>query len=732
MHKTISAFLMLAAGTIAATAAGEAPLYKQADAPIENRVEDLLWRMTLDEKINQVNQYVLGTNIIENNIGEFNDKTPADIGSLISMTTSAKVRNAVQRRAVEDTRLGIPVLFAFDVIHGYRTVYPISLAQGCSFNPALVTEACRVAAREAKLSGIDMTFSPMVDVARDPRWGRVAEGYGEDPYLTSVMGAASVKGYQGDGFSDPLDIGACVKHYVGYAASEAGKDYVYTEISPQTLWDTYLPPFRSAVDAGAVSVMSSFNNISGIPATANHYVLTEVLRDMWGFDGFVVSDWAAVQQLINQGMAANKADASALAINAGVDMDMADHLYADTLKGLIADGKVSMATLDEAVRRILRIKFRIGLFENPYVPELTEEEIYLLPESRDVARRMAEESMVLLKNEGGVLPLTGNKKIAVMGPTATSAEALIGNWRGQGRDEDATVLLDGIVNEFGGTAEIRYLPGCGFEKDSTDLDEVKSLAEWADVVILCLGERGTWSGENQSRALIALTEAQQKLTHAIAATSTPVVVVLVNGRPLELRSIEPDADAIIEAWQPGVNGAEALGAILGGHVCPSGKLSITFPYSQGQIPIYYNRRPMARTHGQGQYKDMTSEPLYEFGHGLSYTTFAYGTPGIDKNVLSRDDSFTITVPVTNTGACDGAETVLVYVHAPVAIPTRPQKELRFFDKKFIAKGSTAYYEFTGNVMEHLAYPGPDGRPVLMPGDMEIIINDTIIPVKIAE
>ena len=401
----------------------KAPLYKDKSVPAEIRVDNLLGLMTLDEKIMQLNQYTLGRNNNANNVGEEVVNIPAEIGSLIYFDTDPALRNAMQHRAMEESRLGIPVIFGYDAIHGFRTVYPISLAQACSWNPVLVKKACSVSARESRMSGVDWTFSPMIDVARDPRWGRVAEGYGEDPYLNAVYCAASVKGYQGKSLSDSTTVAACLKHYVGYGASEAGRDYVYTEVSPQTLWDTYLPPYEAGVKAGAATLMSSFNDISGVPGSANPYTMTEILKNRWRHDGFIVSDWGAIEQLKNQGLAADKKEAAARALNAGLEMDMMSHAYDRHLAELVAEGKVSEATIDDAVRRVLRVKMRLGLFDNPYTPDVPDR--FLRPADLKIASELAAESMVLLKNDSTLtLPLRNVRRIAVIGPLADNGKDL--------------------------------------------------------------------------------------------------------------------------------------------------------------------------------------------------------------------------------------------------------------------------------------------------------------------
>lgn len=704
-------------------------LYKDAKAPIEERIDDLLSRMTLKEKVMQLNQYTLGRNNIENNKGEEVKDIPAEIGSLIYFPTDPELRNRMQRHAMKDSRLGIPILFGYDAIHGFRTIFPIPLGQACSWNTDLVEKACRVSAQECRMSGVDWTFSPMIDVSRDPRWGRVAEGYGEDPYANGVFAQASVKGYQGANLSNGKSVAACLKHYVGYGASEAGRDYVYTEISRQTLWDTYLQPYKIGVDAGAATIMSSFNDISGVPGSANHYTLTEVLRNKWNFKGMVVSDWGAIMQLQSQGLAKDLKDAGMYAMNAGLDMDMMSHSYDTFLEVLVNEGKVSLASVDEAVRRVLRVKFQLGLFDNPYTPTSKPSERFLKSGSRQVASQMASESMVLLKNNG-ILPLKGVGKIAVMGPMADDAHDMLGCWWGHGENQDVVKLLTGITQEFGKSAEVRYTLGCDFDgDDQTDFSQAKELAKWADVVILCMGEKGSWSGENNSHANIELPEIQQQLIEIVHKAGGKIVLALASGRPVILGSAVQASDAILEIWHPGILGGEALAGILSGRYNPSGKLAMTFPYSQGQIPIYYNRRNSARRH-QGFYKDMTSEPLYPFGYGLSYTHFTYGMPVTDKLTVSKNDHFSITIPVTNDGGMDGKETVFWYVSVPYSSITRPCKELKSFEKKMIRKGETVNYVFDVDVERDLGYVDDQGHRFVEAGEVSILVGGQELKIHI--
>lgn len=708
------------------------PLYKDAKAPIEKRIDDLISRMTLEEKVLQLNQYTLGRNNNVNNVGEEVKKVPSEIGSLIYFDINPELRNSMQKKAMEEFRLGIPIIFGYDAIHGFRTIYPISLGQACSWNPGLVEQACAVSAQEARMSGVDWTFSPMIDVARDPRWGRVAEGYGEDPYTNGVFAAASVRGYQGDDMSAENRMAACLKHYVGYSASEAGRDYVYTEISAQTLWDTYLLPYEMGVKAGAATLMSSFNDISGVPGSANPYIMTEILKKRWKHDGFIVSDWGAVEQLKNQGLAATKKDAARYAFNAGLEMDMMSHAYDRHLKELVEEGKVTMAQVDESVRRVLRVKFRLGLFERPYTPVTNEKDRFFRPQSMAVAAQLAAESMVLLKNDNQILPLTNKKKIAVVGPMAKNGWDLLGSWCGHGKDTDVEMLYDGLTAEFGGDAELRYAMGCKPQgNDRSGFAGALDVAHWSDVVIVCLGEMLTWSGENASRSTIALPQIQEELVKELKEAGKPVILVLSNGRPLELNRMEPLCDAILEIWQPGINGARSMAGILSGRINPSGKLAMTFPYSTGQIPIYYNRRKSGRGH-QGFYKDITSDPLYPFGHGLSYTEFKYGTVTPSATKVKRGDKLSAEVTVTNTGARDGAETVHWFISDPYCSITRPVKELKHFEKQFIKAGETKTFRFDIDLERDFGFVNEDGKRFLEAGEYHILVQGQTVKIELID
>ena len=727
-HLTVAALCLM---TAFGCSSEETPVYKDASADIEARVNDLLGRMTLEEKILQLNQLVLGVNTVENNFGEVVKDIPVEIGSLIYFNDRAEVRNAMQKKVMEESRLGIPILFGHDVIHGYRTTYPIPLALACSWNPELVCQASEVAAQEAYDCGVNWTFSPMVDVSRDPRWGRVMECFGEDPYANAVFCEAVVKGYQGDDMSEKHRIAACLKHYVGYGASEAGLDYVPTEISDQTLWDTYLPPFEAGVKAGAATLMSAFHTISGIPASANHYILTEVLKEKWKHDGFVVSDWGAVEQLRYQGMAEDEKEATMLAFNAGIEMDMADRMYQKYLAELLEEGKVDMKLVDESVRRILRVKFRLGLFERPYVEEKPESEMYLLPKSLEIAEKAAAESMVLLKNEGSVLPLEKVGTIAIVGPLASDSTQHLGNWGARARAEDVIGIVQGMCEEYAGKSKILTAKGCDFEgNDKSGFAEAVRVAKASDVVVVCLGHKGSWSGENQSRSTIEIPQIQEELLSAVEATGKPVVVLVTTGRPVELPRIEQKADAILQTWHSGIRAGKAIAGLLSGRYNPSGKLAMTFPYSTGQIPVYYNRRHRARTGDQGLYKDITSEPMYPFAHGLSYSTFEYGKLTVSADKMKEGETIYAEVTVKNISQRDGLETVHWFVKDPYSHITRPIKELKYFEKKLIKAGESVTFRFEINPLRDLGFVNREGKKYLDKGEYRIMVGDQSVTIHV--
>lgn len=701
------------------------PDYKNSKFPIEKRIDDLLKRMTQEEKIMQLNQYLFGKNDNLNNFEKEKNRIPPTIGSCIYSSKDSRLRNRLQRYAINESRLGIPILFGYDAIHGYHTIYPIPLAQGCTWNPNLIEEACKMTAREAYEGGVNWTFSPMIDIARDPRWGRVAESYGEDPYTNARFCEASVKGYQGKDMSQPHKIAACLKHFVGYGESTGGRDYTTSEISYQTLWDTYLQPYEAGIRAGAATVMSAFNDISGTPASAHHYLLTEVLKNKWGHRGFVVSDWEAVAQLIQQGVAENRKHAAQLALSAGVEMDMIDNCYGEFLPELIKEGKISMKQVDEAVRRVLRIKFEVGLFEHPYAIEKTYSPT---PNDLALAEQVALESIVLLKNNNGILPLKKGLQIAVVGPMAKNKTELLGSWKAHGTIARISSIYESLENELG--TKLPYAKGCDFEgNDHSHFQEALTIAKQSDAVVLCLGEKARWSGENASRSSIALPKIQEELAAALFATGKPVILVLSNGRPLELVRLEKQAAAIVEMWQPGVAGGKPLAKILSGAEVPSGKLCITFPLTTGQIPLYYNERQSSRPM-YGKYQDISSDPLYPFGYGLTYTTFSYGEPKTDSQKLTRGKTTRVDVEVTNTGNRCATETIHWYITDPVSTISRPVKELKFFEQKKIEPGKTVVFSFDIMPERDLSFVNATGESILEDGKYIIEVGGKKITLEL--
>jgi beta-glucosidase len=699
-------------------------LYKNAKLPIEKRADDLLKRMTVREKVMQLNQYVAGNNDNPNNVESTVKAMSAEVGSLIFGSPDPVYRNQIQKRAIKESRLGIPILFANDIIHGYRTVYPIPLGQAASWNLELARKASEIAAKESRYGGLEWTFSPMIDVAYDARWGRVSEGYGEDPLTNALFGVASVKGYQGNKPFDSLHIASCLKHYIGYSRSEGGRDYQYTDISNQALWETYIPPYKATIKAGAATLMSSFNDINGTPSTANRHLLTDVLKKQLGFKGVVVSDWYGIDQLKSQGAAKDDKEAAKIAFLAGTDMDMVDGHYAKHLEELIKEKQISIAQIDESVRKILILKFQLGLFEKPYTTILPEDKRILLPEDLKIAEKYAEESMVLLKNNKQVLPLTDKvKNIGIIGPIAKDNDHVIGAWRAFGNPKDVLPFYDGMLKEFNNKAKIEYVKGVDFEgSDSTEFTAAYNLALKSDVVLVYLGEKSFWSGENASRSTIALPAIQEELVKRLSKAGKPIVLILSSGRPLELLRIEPLVDAIIEVWQPGIAGSMPLAGILSGRINPSGKLPITFPLSTGQIPIFYNHRQSARPF-QGKYQDVSTEPLYSFAHGLSYTNYEYGEIKLSKNAIAKTEKLTASITVKNTGGMDGLETVHWFLSDPVAQITRPVKELKHFEKKLIKAGETQTFTFEIDPKKDLAYPNDQGKDILESGDYYLIVGN---------
>lgn len=677
-----------------------------ADPSIEKRVNDLLGKMTLEEKVGQINQINQGaaTGMIVNgkpSTVQVEEAVAAGrIGSMLNVTGAAE-SNRLQKIAVEKSRLHIPIIFGLDVIHGYRTIFPIPLGMASGWDPASVEAASQIAAREATASGVRWTFSPMVDIARDPRWGRIAEGAGEDPVLGAAIARAYVRGFQGPNMSSPDRLAACVKHYVGYGAAEGGRDYNSVDMSERRLRETYLPPFKAAADAGAATFMSSFNTLDGIPATGNSFTLRKVLKGEWNFQGFVVSDWNSVGEMIPHGVAADGRDAAIKALTAGVDMDMCSSHYINHVAELVKSGEIPQATLDDAVRRILRVKFELGLFDHPYTDEAREKTDILSDAHLQAARSITQKTIVLLKNDGNILPLSKSlKTVAVIGPLADSKLDMLGNWSAKGEAQDAVTVLEGIKAKLP-NAQVLTAKGVDVRDASlADLDNAASLAKQADVVVLAVGERGNMSGEASSRAFIDLPGGQRKLIEAIAQTGKPIVMVLMNGRPLALEWEAQQVPAIVETWFSGVQGGNAIADILFGDANPSGKLPVTFPRSLGQVPLYYSYLSTGRPVGvdpegkwQSQYLDSPNTPLFPFGYGLSYSKFAYSNLKLSSTKLNSKAPIKASVDIQNTSDRAGEEVVQLYTRDLVASVARPVKELKGFQRIALAAGEKKTVEF---------------------------------------
>lgn len=705
---------MLAVGSIAAggvfatsTPGDEAALKtvpRGGDRGIERRVDDLLRRMTLDEKLGQLT--LLSDGQMKENPAE-----ARRVGGVFSETDPALI-NAYQRDAVQNSRLHIPILFAFDTIHGFRTVFPTPLAAASSFDPEVAFTDHRIGAFESAAVGIKQIYSPMVDLSHEPRWGRIVEGAGEDPYLNSVMAAARVTGAQGRDYSAPDKTVTSVKHFVAYGQPENGRDYNTTDMSEQRLRNLYLPPFKAAIDAGSDTVMCSFNAINGVPGCANTYTETDILKREWGFDGFIESDYTAVAELracpgvapeggpCGHGVAADGREAAALALNAGTDSEMVSTNYRDFGRSLVASGQVSMKRIDDAVRRILRIKFRAGLFERPYVDVAAAPGKMLLPKNRAAARKAAARSVVLLENEGGVLPFAASKKTALIGPLGDSAHDMLGPWWGRGDDNDAVSLLAGLRAVAPGTT---YTPGCTLSHNDLDDPEgecatvdtaaVSAAASSADQVIVAVGETREMGGEAEVRSNLDLPGRQQEIIDAVKATGKPFAVVLFNSRPLTLGRVSAAAPAILEAWYGGVEAGNGVADVLFGKVNPGGKLPVSFPRNVGQIPIYYNHEPTGRPCDVTQkynsrHRDIPScAPQYEFGYGLSYTTFTVDNLRLSGDSMSSRGSISASVDVTNTGSVAGDEVPQLYIHDPVASISQPVRRLRGFQRVTLAPGA---------------------------------------------
>jgi beta-glucosidase len=688
------------------------------DPVIEAKINVLLAKMTLEEKVGQMTQKAKGGEDGPEDIeGEIRK---GHIGSFLNIT-DLENRNKLQKVAVEETRLGIPLIFGFDVIHGYRTIFPVPLAEAASWDIDLMQKTASIAAREARSVGVDWTFSPMVDIARDPRWGRIVEGAGEDTYLGSLIARAKVRGYQGKDLSAPDAIAACLKHFAVYGAAQGGREYHTTEVPINTVREVYLPPFKAGVDEGAATLMSGFNDLNGVPTSGNKFLLTDVLRGEWGFEGFVVSDYRSVKQLIYHGFAKDLTQAAILGSAAGVDMEMTSRAYYDNLPSLVRKGVVSEDVVNTAVRRILRVKYRLGLFDHPYVDPKLQDKVILAPEHREVARQMVRESMVLLKNENKTLPLSTNiKSIALIGPLADNREDLIGTWALAGKNEDVVTLMEGLKKELGDTCKINYAKGCETSGDSTEgFAEAVEAAKASDIVIMTVGEGVMHNGEAHSRTNIDLPGVQEKLLKEVKKTGKPMVMVLFAGRPLTINWGLENIPSILLAWHPGIEGGNGITDVLFGRYNPAGKITVTFPRSVGQIPIFYNVKNTGRPSVEedrftSKYIDSPDTPLLPFGYGLSYTTFVYSNLKIENAKVKIPGVVKVSADIANTGDAAGYEVVQLYIRDLVGSTTRPVKELKGFKRIYLKPGetrtvtfdlSTADLRFYDINMEYRVEPG---------------------------
>lgn len=703
---------------------------------IENKVETLLHKMTLEEKLGQMNQL---------SPWDFEDLAKrvrkGEVGSILNVVNPEEV-NKIQKIAVEESRLGIPLIVSRDVIHGYKTIFPIPLGQAATFNPEVVKEGARVAAIEASADGIRWTFAPMIDVARDPRWGRIAESCGEDPYLNAVMGTAMIKGYQGDSLNDPTAIAACAKHFVAYGAAEGGRDYNSTFIPERVLRNVYLPPFKAAADAGCATFMTSFNDNDGVPSTANSFVLKDVLRKEWKYDGMVVTDWASALEMVNHGFCTDGKDAAEKSVNAGVDMEMVSETFIQNLKQSIAENKVSMETIDNAVRNILRLKFRLGLFDNPYV--VTPQTVKYAEKHLQTAKTAAEQSVILLKNENQTLPFTDKiKTLAVIGPMADAPYEQMGTWVFDGEKEHTQTPLTAIKKMYGDKVKVLFEKGLDYSRDknTAGIARAVSAARQADAVVVFVGEESILSGEAHSLANLNLQGAQSQLIKELAATGKPVVTVVMAGRQLVIADEVMASDAMLYSFHPGTMGGPAIADILFGKVNPSGKTPVTFPRMSGQVPIYYAQhktgRPANPTEmlideipveaGQTSvgcrsfYLDAGNSPLFPFGYGLSYTTFEYSNLSLASDKLIAQDTLSISFTLKNTGKYDGTEVVQLYVQDKVGSVTRPVKELKRFQRVTLKAGESTQVSLSLPVSE-FAFWGYDMNYTVEPGDFTLWVG----------
>ena len=718
------------------------------DAKMNNFINDLMKKMTLEEKIGQLNLPSVGFDVTGPILSQgVEDKIKKGlVGGVFNTYTPVAVRK-LQELAVNQTRLKIPLLFGYDVIHGHRTIFPIPLGLSASWDLNLIERTARAAADEASADGLNWTFSPMVDIARDPRWGRVSEGAGEDPWLGSQIAKAMVRGYQGTDLSRNNTIMACVKHFALYGAGEAGRDYNTVDMSRLRMFNEYLPPYKAAVDAGAATVMTSFNEIDGIPATANKWLMNDLLRKTWGFKGIIVTDYTAINEMIAHGMGNGKKVAE-LALNATVDMDMVGELFIQNGLALVQSGAVPAAQIDAACRRILEAKYKLGLFDDPYryINEERNRTEIMNEAKLALSKEAAIKSSVLLKNANQTLPLNTNKKIAFIGPLVKIKRDLIGNWSAAGDGNKAVSIWEALETKYG-AGKFTYAKGCNFVDDKSLMDQLNphgaqltldskspadliaeavQVAQQADVAVVVLGEPYGMSGEAASRSEIGLLENQKELLKALNATGKPIVLVVMNGRPLTLAWEDRELEAILETWFPGTNGGPAIVDLLFGVANPSGRLTMSFPRNVGQVPIYYNHKNTGRPMDPKQkytskYLDIPNDPLYPFGYGLSYTTFTYGDVTVSKKELSGNDNLEVRCTVTNSGNYDGEETVQLYVRDVVGSITRPVKELKGFQKVSLKKGESKQVVFRLTT-EDLKFFNSDLKWVNEPGEFQVFVG----------
>lgn len=708
------------------------------DIQLEQKIDSILAQMTIREKVGQLNQ-LDGRGTIEQ-LKVIIKK--GDIGSVMNVT-DPKVVNELQEIASTQSRTGIPLVFTRDVVHGFKTMLPIPLGQAATFNPDLVQKGARIAAIEATEHGIRWSFAPMIDISRDARWGRIAESFGEDTYLTGKMAIAVVKGFQGDNLSDSQSMAACAKHFIGYGASEGGRDYNSTHITDRLLREIYLPPFEKAVDAGCASIMTSFNDNDGIPATGNKRLLKGVLRDEWDFDGVVVSDWGSVTEMIKHGFAKDRKDAAKKAIEAGLDIEMSSKSFIQNLEELIITGIVSETALDNAVRNILRLKLRLGLFEMPYTSQIKPTQTYS-SEHLSIAKRIAEESIVLLKNEDYTLPLSPSiKRILVVGPLADAPHDQLGTWTMDGETEKTQTPIKALREMYGNKVKIDFIKGLEYsrDKDKSNFKKVIEKARLADAVIAFMGEEAILSGEAHCLADIKLQGAQPELIKELSILNKPLITVIMAGRPLTIDKEINYSNAVLYAWHPGTMGGNAIADILFGKTCPSGKLPVTFPKAVGQIPIYYNHNSTGRSATgkektldeiplnakqsvlghSSYYLDIGTQPLYPFGYGLSYTTFDYSDLNISSKEISVNDTLTISVNIRNTGKVKGTEVVQLYVSDLVASVTRPVKELKGIKRAELHPNEIMNAKFKLPASD-LAFWNSDLQKVIEPGKFKIMVG----------